>query len=268
VVDEHTVVLLTKEIDPDFLFLMGQATAVIVEPKSVDTNTTKPVGTGPYKLDNWVKGSSVVLSKWDGHRNAASLKIKRATFRFIADPAAQVAALLAGDVDAFPRVTPRSVPQFKTNPRFQVMASGSRAKTILAHEQQEKAAGRCARAPRHQHGHRPQGRDRGRGRRLRLAHRQLLRAQRPRLCGPDQGQRLRPRQGARPAQGSRRVQPGADHHAAAAAVCAPGWRGDRLHARQGGHQGQAAERGMGAVAVGHLRQQELRHDHHLARGAV
>ena len=132
VVDEHTVVIINKEPDPDFLFYMGQATAVIVEPKSVDTNTTKPVGTGPYKLDNWVKGSSVVLSKWDGHRNAASLKIKRATFRFIADPAAQVAALLAGDVDAFPRVTPRSVPQFKTNPRFQVMASGSRAKTILA----------------------------------------------------------------------------------------------------------------------------------------
>jgi peptide/nickel transport system substrate-binding protein len=29
---------------------MGQATAIIVEPKSADTNATKPVGTGPYKL--------------------------------------------------------------------------------------------------------------------------------------------------------------------------------------------------------------------------
>ena len=130
--DAHTVVLTLKNGDPDLLFKLGQATAVMVEPKSVAGNNTQPVGTGPYKLDNWVKGSSVVLSKWDGHRNAASLKIKRATFRFIADPAAQVAALLAGDVDAFPRVTPRSVPQFKTNPKFQVMASGSRAKTILA----------------------------------------------------------------------------------------------------------------------------------------
>ena len=36
VVDDHTVVLLTKEIDPDFLFLMGQATAVMVEPKSAE----------------------------------------------------------------------------------------------------------------------------------------------------------------------------------------------------------------------------------------
>ncbi|MDB5911439.1 MAG: transporter substrate-binding protein, partial [Ramlibacter sp.] len=46
--------------------------------------------------------------------------------------AAQVAALLAGEVDAFPRVTPRSVEQFKGNANFQVVVSGSRAKTILA----------------------------------------------------------------------------------------------------------------------------------------
>jgi len=132
VVDEHTVVILTKEIDPDFPFLLGQATAIIVEPKSADTNATRPVGTGPYRLENWIKGSSVTLAKWDGWRNAASVKLRRATFRFIPDPAAQVAALLAGDVDVFPRVTPRSVPQFKDNPRFQVLVGGSRAKTILA----------------------------------------------------------------------------------------------------------------------------------------
>ena len=131
-IDEHTVVILNKELDPDFLFLMGQATAIIVEPKSVDTNATKPVGTGPYKLDVWNKGSSVVLTKWDGYRSAAAVKIKKVTFRFISDPAAQVAALLAGDIDAFPRVTPRSVPQFKNNAKFQVLVSGSRAKTILA----------------------------------------------------------------------------------------------------------------------------------------
>lgn len=132
VVDEHTVVLLTKEVDPDFLFLMGQGTAIIVEPKSAETNATKPVGTGPFQLENWVKGSSISLAKWAGYRNAAAIKLRRATFRFIPDPAAQIAALLAGDVDAFPRVTARGIEQFKSNPRYQVLVSGSRAKTILA----------------------------------------------------------------------------------------------------------------------------------------
>jgi peptide/nickel transport system substrate-binding protein len=138
VIDDYTVVILNKSLDPDFLFLMGQATAIIVEPKSADSNATKPVGTGPFELSAWSKGSSVTLTKWDGYRNAAAIKMKKVTFRFISDPAAQVAALLAGDVDAFPRVTPRSVPQFKTNDKFQVVVSGSRAKTILAFNNKKK----------------------------------------------------------------------------------------------------------------------------------
>ena len=133
VVDEHTVVLLNKEIDPDFLFLLGQATAIITEPKSADTNTTKPVGTGPYVLEAWNKGASLTLSQWPAHRQASAIKLKRATFKFISDPAAQTAALLSGDLDVFVRVPAyRSLAQFKANPRFQVIVSGSRAKTILA----------------------------------------------------------------------------------------------------------------------------------------
>ena len=132
VVDDHTVVLLNKEIDPDLPFLLGQATAIIVEPKSVDTNVTKPVGTGPYKLDAYNKGASLVLSKWDGFRNPAQARISKFTFRFISDPAAQAAALLSGDVDVFLRPGTRIVAQFASNPQFQTILAGSRAKTILA----------------------------------------------------------------------------------------------------------------------------------------
>jgi peptide/nickel transport system substrate-binding protein len=132
-IDDHTVVIINKELDPDFLFLMGQATAIIVEPKSADDNATKPVGTGPYKLDSWSKGSSVTLSRWEGFRNAGAIKIKKVVFRFIPDSEAQITALLSGDVDAFPRVAAgRSMSLFKSDPRFQVVLSGSRAKTILA----------------------------------------------------------------------------------------------------------------------------------------
>jgi peptide/nickel transport system substrate-binding protein len=105
----------------------GQATAIIVEPKSVDTNATKPVGTGPYRLDNWVKGSGIVLKPGGTATATHPRSSRKASFRFIG-PAAQTAALLAGDVDAFPRVTPRSVPQFKGNDkRFQVVVSTPRA---------------------------------------------------------------------------------------------------------------------------------------------
>ena len=119
--------------DPDLLFKLGQATAIIVEPKSVASNATQPVGTGPYKLDSWAKGSAVTLARWDGWRNAKDVRLRRVTMRFISDPAAQVAALLSGDVDAFPRVSAaRSLKAFEANKKYQVLVGGSRAKTILA----------------------------------------------------------------------------------------------------------------------------------------
>ncbi len=131
--DERTLVVINKNLDPDFLFLMGQATAIIVEPKSADSNATKPVGTGPYKLDQWQKGASLTLARWEGYRHAAAIKMKKVTFRFISDPSAQIASLLSGDVHAFPRVAAgRALGQFRNNAKFQVVFSGSRAKTIVA----------------------------------------------------------------------------------------------------------------------------------------
>lgn len=132
VVDEHTVELVNKDIEPNLLFLLGQATAIIVEPRSAHGNATKPVGTGPYQLASWSRGAAITLAAWPEWRHAAQIKLRRATFRLIPDPAAQVAALLAGDVDMFARVTPRAAAPFKANPRFQVIVSDSRAKTILA----------------------------------------------------------------------------------------------------------------------------------------
>ncbi len=131
--DATTVVLNLKNGNPDLLFQLGQGTAIMVEPKSVITNNTQPVGTGPYRLEAWSKGSSVTLTRWDGWRAAKDVKLRRVTMRFISDPAAQVAALLSGDVDLFPRVSAaRSLKQFESNKKYQVLIGGSRAKTIVA----------------------------------------------------------------------------------------------------------------------------------------
>ncbi len=135
----HALVLKLKNPNPDLLFQLGQATAVIVEPKSAASNHTQPVGSGPYRVENWARGSAVTLTRWDGHRNAKNVALRRVQLRFISEPAAQVAALLSGDVDAFPRVAAaRSLKQFQGNKRYQVLVGGGRAKTILALNHQRK----------------------------------------------------------------------------------------------------------------------------------
>ena len=130
--DPAKVVLTFK--DPSFsaLFHLGLNTAIIIDEKSAATEATAPVGTGPYKLSSWSKGSSATLDAWDGFRDAGKVAIKHATFKFIADPAAETAAVLSGDVDVFPRVAAASLDPFKADSRFAVTVGGTEGKTILS----------------------------------------------------------------------------------------------------------------------------------------
>ena len=130
--DAHTVILTLNNADGNMLFRLGENTAVILNAKSAGTTAAKPVGTGPYQFDDWKKGSSVSLTKWDGYRNAAAVPIKKVTFRFINDQSAQVAALLAGDVDGMPRFAAlQSLKQFQGDKRFAVEIGSTAGKGIV-----------------------------------------------------------------------------------------------------------------------------------------
>ncbi len=137
--DPMTVVLKFKAPSFEALFHLGMETAVILDEKSAATEATNPVGTGPYKLASWTKGASVTLDKWDGYRDPSKIPLVGATFRFIPDPSAEVAALLAGDVDDFPEFqNVQALDQFKSDPRFQVLIGGTEGKTILAMNNKKK----------------------------------------------------------------------------------------------------------------------------------
>src|SRR5271165_2356134 len=131
--DPMTVVLNFKDPSFEALYHLGAETSVIIDEKSAASEATAPVGTGPYKLSSWTKGASIALDKWDGYRESAKIPLAHATFRFISDPSAAVAAMLAGDVDAFPRfANVQALGQFRSDPRFQVLVGGTEGKTILA----------------------------------------------------------------------------------------------------------------------------------------
>ncbi len=131
--DAQTVILILDNADPNFLFRMGENTAVILDAKSAAGTANKPVGTGPFTFDDWKKGSSVSLAKWPGFRDAKAVKIERVTFRFINDPAARVAALLAGDIDGVPRLdAPQAVKQLQSDKRFVVALGSTAGKGIMS----------------------------------------------------------------------------------------------------------------------------------------
>lgn len=130
--DAATVKITLKKSDPVLLFSLGENTAVITAPESSESNATKPVGTGPYKLENWVKGDSVTLVANDTYRDKGAIKIKTAKFRFVSDPAAMVAAMLSGDIDAIPiGITGENVAQFEKDARFKVTVGSTEGETML-----------------------------------------------------------------------------------------------------------------------------------------
>ncbi len=130
--DAHTVKVTLKEPRPTFLANMGESTAVIVAPESADANATNPVGTGPFRFVKWTKADSVALEKWDGFRDAGSVSLNKVTFKFINDPAAQTAAILAGDVDVIPNLSAELLEPFRAHPTLEVLSGTTEGETILA----------------------------------------------------------------------------------------------------------------------------------------
>ncbi|MGQ0663773.1 MAG: ABC transporter substrate-binding protein [Pseudomonadota bacterium] len=131
--DPHTLTIALKHPVGNFLYNLGWGDAVIFAPESVANAKTHPIGTGPFKFDRWVKGDRVELSRYDGYWNQERKTLRRVTFRFIPDAAAQVAALRAGDVDAFPNLgAPETLDQFKGDRRFRVAVGATEGETILA----------------------------------------------------------------------------------------------------------------------------------------
>jgi peptide/nickel transport system substrate-binding protein len=130
--DDTTVVVTLDGPDGAFLFDMAWGDAVIVDPASAETNATNPVGTGPFRFVEWVQGDRVELARNDDYWGEP-VALEAATFRFISDPNAAFAALMAGDVDAFPNFpAPETLAQFEADPRFTVIVGSTEGETILA----------------------------------------------------------------------------------------------------------------------------------------
>ncbi|MEP9396068.1 ABC transporter substrate-binding protein [Mesorhizobium sp. KR2-14] len=132
VVDPTTVKVTLKHPQGSFLYNMGWGDAVIVSPKSADTNKEKPIGTGPFKFDSWARGSAIKLVKAD-HYWGEPAHLDKVEFRIIPDASAAVPAMLSGDVQAFPNMpVGDSMSQLEADPRLKVVVGSTEGETILA----------------------------------------------------------------------------------------------------------------------------------------
>lgn len=129
--DPSTVVIKLKETSGNFLYYLGWGDAVIVAPESAENNKANPIGTGPFKFKSWARGDRVELVRNADYWQKDKVKLESVTFRFINDPQAQVAALRAGDVDAFPNLgAPELFAEFQKDKRFTAIAGNTEGETV------------------------------------------------------------------------------------------------------------------------------------------
>ena len=132
VIDPATVKLTLSKPNGNMLFNLAWGDAVIVAPESIDDIKTSPVGTGAFKFANWVQGDRITLEKNSAYWGTPAV-LNSATFKFISDPTAAFAAVMAEDVDAFAGFpAPENLPQFDADPRFQVLVGSTEGETILS----------------------------------------------------------------------------------------------------------------------------------------
>ncbi len=97
-IDEYTVrFVLNKPYAP---LLRDVSSAPIMSPTAVDENGEfkSPIGTGPFKLDEWVKSQKIVLVKNENYWRGAP-KLEVVTLKIIPDASARAMALETGEID-------------------------------------------------------------------------------------------------------------------------------------------------------------------------
>lgn len=132
VIDPLTVQVTLDGPNGMFLFNMAWGDAVIVAPESIENIASNPVGTGAFTFADWVQGDRLELARNENYWGDAPA-LENATFRFISDPTAAFAAVMAEDVDVFVGFpAPENLPQFEADPRFQVLVGNTEGETILS----------------------------------------------------------------------------------------------------------------------------------------
>ncbi len=132
VIDANTVEVRLSEQNGNMLFNLAWGDAVIVAPESIEGIKQNPIGTGAFMFESWTQGDKVELSRNPEYWGTPA-KLDKATFKFISDPTAAFAAVMAEDVDAFSGFpAPENLPQFEADPRFQVLVGSTEGETILS----------------------------------------------------------------------------------------------------------------------------------------
>ena len=116
--DPSTVVVnLSKPTAGDFLWAMTYIDGQIYPANAISTQSTQPVGAGPYVLKSYQQGSSIVLAKNPKYWDSKAYPLGGVDFTQVTQGPEAATALTSGAVDMI-EVEPENYPQLKSDPNI------------------------------------------------------------------------------------------------------------------------------------------------------
>ena len=103
-----------------------------------DALDQQPMGTGPYKLREWIKEDRIELEAFDDYYMGEA-EIETVTFRPITNPSTRTAALLTGEVDVVQDLPVRDVERVRNEEGFYVVTRPSLLNLVLALDMREQS---------------------------------------------------------------------------------------------------------------------------------
>lgn len=109
--------------DSMLIFNFARPDSVILAAGRTDEELkAEPIGTGPFKFVEWVRGDHVRLARFEDYYKEDLPYLDEVIYTFISDPSIQIAALEAGDIDVIGSLgSPADAPGLDANPRLKVV---------------------------------------------------------------------------------------------------------------------------------------------------
>lgn len=125
-VDEYTVKFSLCKPDPAFMAKVAFIPFAIQPEEWLDATggtgeiLEKPVGTGPYMVESWNRGDSIIFKRFDDYWGAKA-KNETLVFRWATEGAARLLELQSGTVDYITNVSPDDIETVANDPNLQLL---------------------------------------------------------------------------------------------------------------------------------------------------
>ena len=133
--DPHTVRFVLKQPFAPFLAALGQGWGAILPGDAIASHADfgkAPIGTGPFKFEEWSRDSFLRLGRFDGYFLRGQPTLDGVTFRFVSEGPVKTAGLLTGEFDAVDTIDPLDLPRLAKDPRVTIRQRQNATVNVVA----------------------------------------------------------------------------------------------------------------------------------------